>query len=99
MQIWFASSTNISLISVVHVENGAQFLNATSVSLLAATVIFPVTKINASEQSQRLDLIVSVSNLIISPGLYLPFAVWLSMTYHFFVTNFDFHCLNHLTSL
>ena len=39
----------MSLIFVVHVENGSQFLYATSVSLLAATVIFPVTKINASE--------------------------------------------------
>ena len=49
-----------------------QFLNATSVLLFAATVIFPVTKINAS---QRLDLIVSGSNLIVSPCLYLPFVV------------------------
>ena len=45
----FALSTNISLIFVVHVENSAQFLNATSTLLFAATVIFPVTKINASE--------------------------------------------------
>ena len=30
-QILFASSRNTSLISVLHVENGAQFLNATSV--------------------------------------------------------------------
>ena len=28
------------------IENGAQFLNATSVLSSAATVIFPVTKIN-----------------------------------------------------
>ena len=49
MQIWFASSTNTSLIFVVYVENSTQFLNATSVSFLAATVIFPVAKINASE--------------------------------------------------
>ena len=49
MKIWFASSTNTSLISVLHVENGAQFLNETSVSLFAVTVILPVTKINASE--------------------------------------------------
>ena len=47
MQIWFASSANMSLIFVAHVENGAQFLNATSVLLSAATVIFPVTEINA----------------------------------------------------
>ena len=30
----------------MHVENGAQFLNATSVSLFAVTIIFPITKIN-----------------------------------------------------
>ena len=45
----FASSTYTSLITVLHIENEAQFLNATSVFLPAATVIFPVTKINASE--------------------------------------------------
>ena len=39
----------MSLIFVVHVENDAQFLNAPYVLLLAATVIYPVTKINASE--------------------------------------------------
>ena len=39
----------MSLIFFVYVENGAQFLKATSVLLSAATVIFPVTKINASE--------------------------------------------------
>ena len=49
IQIWFASSTNTSLISVVHVENGAHFLNATSVLLLTVTVIFPETKKNASK--------------------------------------------------
>ena len=38
-----------SLIFVVHVENGEQFLNITFVSLFASTVIFPVPKINASE--------------------------------------------------
>ena len=56
-------------------EKGAQFLNATSVSWLASTVIFPATKINASKKLQRLGLIVSVSNVIVSPCLYLPFAV------------------------
>ena len=40
---------NTSLITVLHLENGAQLLNATSVLLAASTVIFPVTKINASE--------------------------------------------------
>ena len=39
----------MSLISVLHVENDAQFLNATSLSFAASTVISPVTKINASE--------------------------------------------------
>ena len=46
---WYTLSTNTSLISVAHVENRAQFLSATSVSLLAATVMFPVTKLNESE--------------------------------------------------
>ena len=49
MWIWFASPTNASLIFIENLENGAQFLNATSVLLLAVTVIFPVTEINASE--------------------------------------------------
>ena len=49
MEIWFVLSTNTSLIFVIHVENGAQFLKATSVLLSAFTVLFPVTKINASE--------------------------------------------------
>ena len=40
---------NTSLISVLHVENGVQFLNASCVSTSATTVISPVTKINASE--------------------------------------------------
>ena len=48
-QIWFALSINASLITVLHVENGAQFLNAKSVLLFAAIAIFPETKINASE--------------------------------------------------
>ena len=64
MSIWFASSINTSLIPVLYVENGAQCLNATCVSLFAATVISYVTKINASEELKRLDLILSVSNLI-----------------------------------
>ena len=46
--IWFISK-KASLISVLHVENGAQFSNATFVSFPAFTVISPVTKINASE--------------------------------------------------
>ena len=45
-------------------KNGAQFLNATSALLPAFTVMSHVTKINTSEQSQRLDLILSVSILI-----------------------------------
>ena len=40
-QISSALSTN-TLITALHVENGAQFLNAISVSLGALTVIFPV---------------------------------------------------------
>ena len=44
-----AQSTNTLLIIVLKVENRAQLLNATFVLLFAVTVIFPVTKINASE--------------------------------------------------
>ena len=44
-----SSSTKMSLIFAVHVENGAQFLNATSVLLSAVTLIFSVTKINPSQ--------------------------------------------------
>ena len=47
--MWFTSSINISLISVLHVENSAQFLNATFVSLFAVTAMSAVTKINESE--------------------------------------------------
>ena len=50
-------------------------------------------------QSHRLDLIVSVSNLIVSPGLILPFVAWLSMTYHFFVANLDSSLFESLPSL
>ena len=53
MQIWFASSINTLLIFVLHVENGAKSLNATSALFLSLspvfTVISPVTKINTSE--------------------------------------------------
>ena len=45
--IWFINKYII--IFVLHVENGAQFLNAPSVLLFAVTSIFPVTKIKASE--------------------------------------------------
>ena len=48
----FASFTELLVLAtafVVYVESGAQFLNATSVLSFAVTVIFPVTKINASE--------------------------------------------------
>ena len=45
-----ASSIKVSLISVLHFLNGAQFQNANSVlSSPFTTVIFPVTKIYASE--------------------------------------------------
>ena len=45
-----ASSRKVSFISVLHFANGVQFLNATFVlALPPATVIFPVTKIYASE--------------------------------------------------
>ena len=97
--MWFASSKNTLLTFVVHAENGAQFLNATFVSLAAFTLTFPVTKINASEYSQRLDLIVSVSNLIVVPGLYLPFAVCLSLTYHVFAANLDSSLLESFKGL
>ena len=44
------SSTKVSFISVRHFSNGPQFLNTTYVAaLLGIAVIFPVTKIYASE--------------------------------------------------
>ena len=50
MLIKFVSSTKVSFISVLHFLNGAQFLNTTCVAaLLGVAVIFPVTKIYASE--------------------------------------------------
>ena len=60
MLIKSALSINMSLISVLQFLNGAQFLNTTCVAALSAissvlaafllvTVIFPVTKIYASE--------------------------------------------------
>ena len=49
MSQWFASSINTSLISLLHVEIGAQFFNATSVPSSAVTVIYSVTKINTTE--------------------------------------------------
>ena len=62
-----ASSTKVSFISVLHLLNGAQFLNATFVfALPPATVIFPVTKIYASELSQRFDSKDLVKNFISS---------------------------------
>ena len=48
MLICFASSAKVSFICVIHVLNGAQLLNAAFVSL-PPEVIFPVTKIYASE--------------------------------------------------
>ena len=42
---------------VMHFVNGAQSLNTTLIlALLPASVMSPVTRIYASEQSQRLDL-------------------------------------------
>ena len=50
MLIKSASSTRVPSISVEHFSNGAKFLNATFVLLLPpVTLIFPVTKIYASE--------------------------------------------------
>ena len=40
-------------------------------------------------QNNDKDLILSVSKLIDLLLLYLSFAVWLSITYHFFVANLD----------
>ena len=42
-------SVNVLLITFLHIKNGAQFLNAISVSMAAFTVILPVNKINYSE--------------------------------------------------
>ena len=61
---------------------------------------WPMKKYHASVyQSHRLDLIVSVSNLIVSPCLLLPFVAWLSMTYHFFVANLDSSLFESFPSL
>ena len=50
MLIYSASSMKVSFISVLHFLNSAQFLNATfAFALTSVTVIFPVTKIYASE--------------------------------------------------
>ena len=50
MLIKSVSSTKVSFISVLHFLNGAQFLNATFVfASPPVTVIFPVTKIYASQ--------------------------------------------------
>ena len=55
------------LISILQSLNGAQFLNATFVLLSpVVTLIFPVTKMYASEWSQRLDSNELVKNLISS---------------------------------
>ena len=55
----------MSLISVLQSWNGAQISNTTCVAaLLGAAVISPVTKIYASEQSQRFDSNEFVKNSI-----------------------------------
>ena len=60
-----ASPIKVSFISVLHFLNDAQFLNATFVLLSApTTAIFLVTKIYASEKSQRRDFIDFVKNFI-----------------------------------
>ena len=58
-------------------------LSGTSSLLNCHELISPVTKINASEKSQKLNLILSASNFIELIWLYLSFAVWLSITDHF----------------
>ena len=50
MLIKSISSIKVSFISVLHFLNGVQFLNVTCVAALSGVaVIFPVTKIYASE--------------------------------------------------
>ena len=45
-----ASSTKVPFISALHFLNGAQFLNVTCVAAaLGVAIIFPITKIYASE--------------------------------------------------
>ena len=84
MLIKSVSSTKVSFISVLNFLNGAQFLNITCVaSVLDVAVIFPVTKIYASEKSQRLDSIDLVKKFISSFCEYLPFDS-LSIIYLFF---------------
>ena len=71
------------MINTRRLKNVVVFIQTTSVLLSTVTVISPVTKINASENSRRHDLILSVSDLIEFYRLYLSFAVWLPRTYHF----------------
>ena len=50
MLIKSVSPTKVSFISVLHFLNGAQFVNTTCVTTsLGVAVIFPLTKIYASE--------------------------------------------------
>ena len=50
----------------MHFVNGTQFLNATLLlASLPVAVISPVTRIYASEQSRRFDLMTLVSNLTV----------------------------------
>ena len=54
----------------MHFLNGAQFLNATLVfSFPPSAVMSPVTKIYASEFSQKLDLMTLLSNLKVALSL------------------------------
>ena len=63
------------MINTRRLKNVVVFIQTTSVLLSTVTVISPVTKINASENSRRHDLILSVSDLIEFYRLYLSFAV------------------------
>ena len=78
---------------VTHLVNGAQFLNATLVfESPPVAVISLVTRIYASELSQRFDLITFVSNLMRESFSFpSPYSVlfWSLITYHFLVPNFQ----------
>ena len=76
-----------------HLIKGAQFLYATLVfAFPPVAVIFPVTRIYASEQSQRFDLMTFVSNLIVVPfSSPVPYCelFWSLIMYHFLVANLE----------
>ena len=94
-----ALSTNVSLASVLQYLNGAQFLNTTCVAaLLGVAVIFPVTKIYASESNLEFSL----------PEPFTKFTVFCVSLIYIIVTefcenlkevSFDFSIIKNIVAL